>query len=317
MRYHVILNAQSGTAAGQGITPEALAALFRQAGLDAAIDDGLDRPLEERIADALNGEAEVVVSAGGDGTVTAVAAALVGSGRVLAILPLGTANLLARDLGLPLAVTDAVAQLPAMQPLTIDVGEVNGSIFLHKVVIGLIPGVAAGRERLRGKRGLWPFLGFLRYFMRRLRRARRIAVEITPEKGRRRIRRVKAVAVASNEYDEGFGRFFSRERLDRGTLTLYTLREIGVLDVLRLTAGMVVGRWRSHAALSIQPVKAVAIRSRRRRLMAMVDGEVRRLETPLAFRIRPRALAILAPRPAGASAQAPDEARSHVTGSSA
>lgn len=300
-RIHVILNARAGTA--DGLTPDALDALLQENGFDAVVDARADRPLDDRIAEALASDASVIAAAGGDGTVTAVASALIGTDRALAILPLGTANMLARDLAIPIDVPAIVAALPTYRPIAIDVGFVNGAIFLHKVVIGLIPGLAAGRERVRGS-SLAAKLGFLRYFVRRLRRARRMAVEIVTDRGRRRVHRVKAVAVASNAYDEGFGMFFSRRRLDRGHLTLYTLRDLTVGQVLRLAGGMIIGRWRAHQALTITPVSEVTIRSRRARLMAMIDGEVRGLATPLRFTLKPRALTVLAPPmpPAGGEA---------------
>ena len=108
-------------------------------------------PLAAQVAAAIDSDADVIVAAGGDGTITAVASALVGTDTALAILPLGTVNLLARDLGIPLDVNAAIAALAAMQPRKIDVGEVNGAVFLHKIVFGFVPGLAAARERLRGR----------------------------------------------------------------------------------------------------------------------------------------------------------------------
>lgn len=300
--YHIVLNANAGTAHAMGVDADSLQRLFEAHGLAATVDADSERPLAERIARALASPAGIVVAAGGDGTITALASALIGTEKSLAILPLGTVNALAKDLQMPLDLPEAVAALATGVPHRIDVGEVNGRVFLHKVVIGLIPGVAAGREHIRGSTDTFAKLGFLRYFFRRLSRARRIALAIAIGDGPVRVARVQALAVANNAYDEGLGHFFSRERLDRGKLTLYVLKHFGVADFVRLTGGMVLGRWQEDEALSVQSVESVTITSHKRLLKVMFDGEVETLKTPLAFRIRPLALPVIVPRASAALA---------------
>ena len=97
MKYSVVFNPKSGTALSLGLTPDLLEKRFRGAHLEALIDHE-DGTLEDHMERALRAEADIVVCAGGDGTVTAVAQRLVGAGKPLAVIPLGTANLLARDL---------------------------------------------------------------------------------------------------------------------------------------------------------------------------------------------------------------------------
>jgi diacylglycerol kinase family enzyme len=293
--YHVVLNANAGTANAVGVTADALQSLFDRYGLAANIDADTETPFKERAARALASPAQIIVAAGGDGTVTALAEALVGTSKTLAILPLGTVNALARDLGMPMKFEEAVASLAGAQARRIDVGEVNGRVFLHKVVVGFMPAVAAGREHLRGRADLAAKIGFLRYFFRRLARARRMAVSIDPSDGEARVERVQAIAVASNDYDEAFGHFFSRQRLDGGSLTLYVLKHLTFADLVRLTSGMFLGRWREDEALTIQSVRSVTINSHKTFLKVMLDGEVETLQTPLTFRIKPLALSVLTP----------------------
>lgn len=105
--YHIIFNPNAGTALSSGITTESLRAAFQEAGLQFEIDDEEDTLLSDRTARALTGPADVVVAAGGDGTVLSVAEGLAGSDKILAILPLGTLNGLVRDLQLPLDLSRA------------------------------------------------------------------------------------------------------------------------------------------------------------------------------------------------------------------
>jgi diacylglycerol kinase family enzyme len=306
-RYHIVFNPKSGAAMALALTPERLSASFAANGYEATLDADDSAPFAARIERAVHSDADVVVSAGGDGTATALAEALTGTGKALAVLPLGTANLLARDLSLPLDLEATVAALGDMQPRLIDVGEVNGRIFLHKVVVGLIPSIAAGRERIRSRQDLPALIGFFRYLVRRFTRARRIALSIAPAEQQPQVRRVQAIAVANNAYSEGFGRVFSRSRLDAGTLTLYTHSHLTLGDALRLSAEMIAGRWQGDEALTIESVTAASIRARRSTLQVMIDGEVEMMTTPLDFRIRPLALTVLAPVPVVVDAEA-DEA---------
>lgn len=302
--HYVILNANAGTAHALGVDEASLAALFAENGIEAVIDARSEVPLDVRIADAKASGAPTIVAAGGDGTITALASALVDTDRNLAILPLGTVNALAKDLHVPLDLASAVAALVTGETHRIDVGEVNGRIFLHKVVLGVIPGLAAGREHIRGRHDTVAKIALLRYFFRRLSRARRIAVVIDPGDGERRIERVQAMAVASNSYDEGVGQFFSRKSLDRGTLTLYVLRHLNTGDFFRLTASMLLGRWRNDPALSMEPVQSVTINTRKDLIKVMFDGEVETMHTPLQFSIRPKALSVIVPAEVTAAAAA-------------
>ncbi|WP_127145796.1 diacylglycerol/lipid kinase family protein [Pelagibacterium montanilacus] len=293
-KYHVLLNVNSGTAQALGLTGETVSEMFEAQGITATVDADPDTDFDERVARAVASDADTVVAAGGDGTITALAAALLGTGKSLAILPLGTANLLAKDLHIPFDPEQWVASLREMEPTAIDVCEVNGHVFLHKAVAGMIPELAAGRERIRGG-GLGAVLGFLRYAARRTSRARRLALEITAEDGQSHVERVQSIAVASNAYDEGLGRFFAKAHLDEGFLTVYIVKHLNLGDMLRLTARMLSGRWRDDESLRIEQVQSLTIRSKKPRLQMMIDGEVMSMPTPLQFSLRPRALPILAP----------------------
>src|SRR3569623_365924 len=241
VRHHVIFNTKSGTALRLDLDFEALANAFAQAGLDAEIDGSAD-DLAVKIDRARQSTAEVVVCAGGDGTFTAIARELGVAGKTLALLPLGTANLLARDLSMPLALDLALTALAQAAPIEIDAGEVNGRLFLHKVVVGVVPAIAAAREKVRGG-GTLALLRFAQYFVKRLANAHRTAAAITSRDTVDRVERVHAIAVANNAYDQGWGKIFKRSSLTDGALTLYVLKRLALRDVVRLGTEMLAGRW--------------------------------------------------------------------------
>ena len=302
-----MLNATSGTALAGGISAEQLVKRFADLGHQVSIDADSSRPFAQRLQTARNSPAPVLVAAGGDGTATALAEVAAETGKRLAVLPLGTANLLARDLRLPLALDPWFAGLDGMVEEDVDVGEVNGQLFLHKVVIGAVPGIAAVREKIRGNATWGARLAFASHFVRKLNNVRRFAVEITPEGGSPYIHRVHSIAVVNNDYDEGIGKVFHRSRLDAGFLSLYIIHSLSFANALRLSVEMLLGSWRQDQVLEVENVETVTIRTRRRRVRVMIDGEVRLFDGPLTFRIRPRALKVLAGPPTAVAAQVAEQ----------
>lgn len=292
-RYHIIFNPNAGTALTTGITTAVLTEHFTKAGLTFDIDDDDDEPLAGRVEHALKGPAEVIVAAGGDGTVLAVAEALLGTDKTLAVLPLGTMNGLARDLQLALDIPTAIAQLPTLVTRTIDVAEVNGRPFLHNVIIGLIPNIAVGREWVRGQ-GWLGKLNFVRHSLRHIARAKRVALALAVDRGPQRIEMVQTLVVANNSYDQRFGAFMSRRRLDRGTLTTYFIRTFKLNDMLRLALEMFTGRWRDDEVVEFEKVRQLTVATKRPRVLCTLDGEIVWLDSPMYFAVQPKSLTVLA-----------------------
>ncbi len=294
-RYHIIFNPTAGTALTTGLTTAALSDMFTSAGLSFDIDDDDSEPLADRIARAISGPADVIVAGGGDGTVLAVAEGLLGSEKVLAILPLGTLNGLARDLELPLDVPTAIQRLPELEPRAVDVAEVNGRPFLHNVIIGLVPGIGVGREKIRGT-GFGGKVRFTLFMLRRLARARRIALALQLNgTDNVRVERLQTLVVVNNSYDQRFGRFMARRRLDRGRLTAYLIRNLRVNDAIRLAFQMAMGTWGGDKVIEYEKVQQLTVMSKKSRLSVSMDGDVLSLETPLHFTVRPKSLNVLAP----------------------
>src|SRR4051794_37510526 len=112
--------------------------------------------------------AALVVAGGGDGTINAVASALVGTEARLGVLPLGTLNHFAKDLGIPLALEEAVRTVFTGRPQAVDVGEVNGRLFLNNSSLGIYPRIVRLREahRRQGVRKWIAFVKALAYVLR-------------------------------------------------------------------------------------------------------------------------------------------------------
>src|SRR5688572_801587 len=152
-----------------------LEALFADRGVE--VDSRLVEPETLALAFAEAAEAgglDAVVAAGGDGTISAAAAALAGSDRPLGVVPLGTLNHFARDAGLPADPGDAVAAIAGGATRLVDVAEVNGIVFVNNSALGLYPMMVRGREAQQRRFGrskrlamLIASLRALRHFSRR------------------------------------------------------------------------------------------------------------------------------------------------------
>lgn len=305
MRIAVIVNPNAGGLIG-GAGAETLEDRFADAGIDAVIAPDGGRPLEERIAAAAASGVDAVVVAGGDGTIASAAQALAGTETAFGILPLGTMNMLARDIGIPLDLAAAVAALAEGTVKAIDVGEVNGHVFLCNSVLGLASRLGVRRERARGRLGLAVAWRMALVAWRAARRYPAMTVELEIGGERRRLR-TRSIAVVDNDYGEAPGRLLSRPRLDSGELVLYVTEKMTPWRFVALAFGVLVGRWRGRPGLTRITATEFTIHSRRKLLRVMNDGESVLLAPPLAYRIRPGALKVIVPReamPAGAEAPA-------------
>jgi diacylglycerol kinase family enzyme len=236
----------------------------------------------------------VVAAGGGDGTVSAVAAALVDSDAVLGVLPLGTLNHFAKDMRIPLDLEHAVSTLFTGAEVPIDVGEVNGRIFLNNSSIGFYPQIVREREQQQ-RLGDPKWLAFAHAVAHVARHG--ITLHVRFDDGRKGAHPIETpfVFVGNNPYNVTGLEIGTRARLDCGTLWLCAAPHASRAKLLRLALGALVG-WVDTAALIRSEVKTVHIHARRSYLLVARDGEVDVMQTPLHYRVRPQALRVLVPR---------------------
>jgi diacylglycerol kinase family enzyme len=238
----------------------------------------------------------VIIAAGGDGTVNAVVQALASTGAPLGILPLGTLNHFARDLGLPFDIPGAVAVIAAGNTTAVDVAEVNNRIFVNNSSIGLYPDMVRDRERQRRQTRRAKWLAMALAFVRTLRRPPMRRLTIEAENWVRPLRTPLAF-IGNNVYETKFPTLGRRATLTGGVLCLLIAKAERPFDIIRLLLRAAFGRLDQARDFEQHHLQALAIRSRHRRLLVALDGEVAILTTPLAYRIRPRDLRVFVPRP--------------------
>ncbi|MYN02028.1 sphingosine kinase [Pseudoduganella sp. DS3] len=292
----VIVNA----GAGAGYEPGWQATLvqrFADHGLQAEVTLAVDaNHMLESARAALAAGARVVVAGGGDGTINAVASVVLDSGAVFGVLPMGTLNHFARDLGLPPQLDAAIATLAAGHVTRIDVGEVNGRIFLNNSSLGLYPDIVRDRQRQQRRlgRGKWTAFGWAT--LAALRRFPFLSVRLAVGDADH-ARRTPFVFIGNNEYQmEGFN-IGERARINGGMLSVYVAQRPTRFGLLKLALRALFGRLRQAREFDVFQAREMTIETRHRRLRVATDGEVTVMAPPLRYRIRPAALSVIVPRP--------------------
>lgn len=290
----VLVNAKSGPE-GTRTDEAAIAAAFAARGMAADVillEPGGD--IAARVDQLVADGATRIVAGGGDGTVNAVAARLLDSDTVLGVLPLGTLNHFARDLGIPFELDAAVAIMAVDHVARVDVGQVDDAIFLNNSSMGLYPRMVADREHARKRLGLgkWPALA--RATWHALRHPSTFQAVVCVD-DKQLERRTPFIFVGNNAYVlEGFG-IGQRTRLDAGLLSLYVLRPKSTLGLVWLGVRALFGIGSHADDFDAFQAGDFRIESAHPSIDVAMDGEVRRLHTPVHYRIRPRALRVLVP----------------------
>jgi diacylglycerol kinase family enzyme len=284
--------------AGHGHDDQAAADLrakLADAKLDAELV--LAKDGEQMIATArraLEEGARLVAAGGGDGTINAVASVMAGSGVHFGVLPLGTLNHFAKDLGIPLELDDAVRNLALGVPRQVDVGEVNGRIFLNNSSLGLYPDIVHDREKQQRRlgRGKWP--AALWATLAALRRYPFLSMRLTV-KGETLARRTPFVFIGNNRYTMQGLSIGERDHLDDGLLSLYVAQHPTRLGLLRFAVDAMRGKLGSERDFDVLEADGFEIDTHHGKLRVATDGEVTEMHPPLRYRVRPGALTVLVP----------------------
>jgi len=240
--------------------------------------------------------ADRLVSVGGDGTLRSVAEAALRTGLTLGLVPMGTMNLLAKDLGIPLDVNDAIAIAAGDNTTTIDAGRVNDVLFLHSSVLGIVPRLGRWRERLRRSSSVQESATNLARIARVLGTIEPARLSVDLGNGRERVETF-ALAIAVGRVAMMPPEPLRRPILDAGHLALYLSHHEGRAGLLTLLTELGVGLWGIDAQVEVTTAERFIVTGAERRILVSNDGEVRRFDAPLRYDILPRALRVHVPPP--------------------
>lgn len=277
--------ARRGTMALDGIRDR-----FTAGGLDVTVEPFSALPELARDIVRLRQQADCIVICGGDGTVSSGAMAVMESGLPMGILPMGTANDLARTLGLPMDLMEAVDLIVGGYERRIDLGSVNGHAFFNVASVGLSTELAQGlRPELKRR---WGRLGYAIAASQVLVKARPFTAWITEKGDTVRVRTFQ-IAVGNGRHYGGGNVVEASAAIDDGYLDLYSLE---MRNVWKLALMLRSFRSGTHGAWNeVRTARCVQFDVRTRRPQPInTDGEIV-TATPATFRVHPEAIAVYAP----------------------
>lgn len=298
----VILNARAGSSESSATTGDLkskIIELFGAAGLHPELIAVAGKDISAAAKKAVAGGEDVIIAAGGDGTISAVAAELADSGKHLGVLPLGTLNHFARDLHIPLDLEGAVRTIVERHAVTVDVAEVNGRVFVNNSSLGIYPQIVHRRKAHQTRLGVGKWPAFVWAALIAFRRFPFLKLQIALE-GQTLQRKSAFLFIGNNEYEIAGFRVGARQCVNSGKLWLYLAHRVGRWGSIRLAIRALLGHLSQEKDFEAYCVDEVSIETQRRSLLVAADGEVRRMDSPLHYRSRPGALRVIVPRnPAG------------------
>lgn len=301
MNITLVLNRKAGTL--RGTDPDAVAAaiadIFRAEGHNVTIVVRSGEAAIQAITGACGVRScDAVVVGGGDGTISAAAGIAAENGTTLGVLPLGTMNLFARSLGIPLELTAAAKALATADVVAVDIGVVNDRHFIHHVTLGLHPRLIRARERLRYGSRLGKIWASFQAWWIVLRQPQLMSVRLGMN-GQTYERRTAALLVTNNPLGEGHLPY--ADDLRQGRLGVYVAKAWRWPDLLQLTAQIAFGAISGTPLLESWSAEKIEI-ALARPTTASVDGELATLRFPLALGVSKRGLTVLRPKPTTTSA---------------
>ena len=244
-------------------------------------------------ARALGEHRRPVVAGGGDGTVNAVAGKLVGTDTPLGVLPMGTLNHFAKDAGIPLNLAAAVNNLFTGQVTRVDVGEVNGRVFVNNSGVGFYPHFVRQREE-QEKHGHVKRVAFMLALRAVVRRYFRLRIKVRMDQADALEHVTPFLFVGNNRYQTSGLHIGTRSRLDSGRLWVCTAPTLGRRHVMPSAMRTFVGG-ATDQELSAFDAQEFWVEPGTARVNVSTDGEVSIMDAPLQYRIRPRALGVVVP----------------------
>ena len=296
----VIVNASAG-GGHESALAEQLRELFGQHGMSVEVSCAHSgEELTELARRAMRSKPSILVAGGGDGTLSALADAVRGTDTAFGVLPLGTFNHFAKDLGIPVDLAKAVEVIARGERTAVDVGELNGACFLNNASLGIYPVIVRRREFQQRALGRRKFSAMIWAIWSVLRQSPFMRLRVELDGGESHAWRAPFIFVGNNIYKmEGFD-IGTRERLDCGELSIYSTPRGSRWGLVKLALHALFGRLEQSKDFVGTVARELRVESRRPRLRVAADGEVRLLQTPLEFRIVPRSLLVMTPKPEAA-----------------
>ena len=293
-RVTVLLNRGGGAVRDDPHIVDKVTDALRKAGIEGEIElaSGGDCAIRCR-AVAERGD-ELLIIGGGDGTISTAASALMDTNTLLGILPLGTLNHFSRDLHIPQKLEEAAALIGRRSERRVDVGEMNDRVFINNSAIGLYPLMVVDRDQQRQRLGRRKSLAMIIASLRMLARFnhQRLTLTVNDEKARVD---TPLLFVGNNDYRIDLSAPGQRDSIEEGKLSVLVMRKKTRRGFVAASVRALAGRRRPDDMARIEDVGRLRVESTRSMLAVSLDGEVVRVAPPLNYKIRKKALRVIAP----------------------
>jgi diacylglycerol kinase family enzyme len=293
-RYHVFINKEAGSVGDTHQQAHDITDEFRRVGVEANVVGVEPQCLPDAMREAWKHGTDAIVIAGGDGTVNCAAGVAIECNIVLGVLPMGTFNHFAKALGMPDDLSGAVRFLAQADVTEIDVGEVNGRVFVNNASIGVYPKMVGEREDIRRRRG-WG-------------KVRAAAVAIVDTMRRLPVHRLRLTVddspaidittpllfIGNGLFDELGERVGQRSSLSDHRLGAYAIATSSRWRLITNAVRARVGGIDAATQMRHRAGETMVVDSDDQLVEIALDGEPTDLRVPLRFRSRPGALHVLA-----------------------
>jgi diacylglycerol kinase family enzyme len=295
---HVVINKNSGTVLRLGeervsnIIREKLGARLHSLRLlePSQMCEVLEKLVRSKSGDILIG--------GGDGSATCAAEILQDSSEThLGVLPLGTMNFLAQDLGSAPTFEESMERFQGFYSDTIDIGVVNDRLFLCNAVVGLVPESAVAREEIRETGALEAMARLITTITRGMGGSVEQQLSLQQDGEDRPIAlKTTSLIISNNRFiqrPEDMSARFARDTLKDGHLAVYSAAPKDIIDGLRLLMKMWQGQWQEDETVVSFETSSLIVNSEEKETLVSLDGEPVSLQSPLKFKLKRQALPVL------------------------
>lgn len=295
----VILNKKSGTLSelwSDDFEQELLGALKANGWApELHLTDGSD--IDSIVEHAIESRCDAIIAGGGDGTTTSIASQLRNTEIPLGILPCGTLNLAARDLGTPLDPLEAVKSLHPQRYRNIDVLEVNGQTCLCLTILGVYPELLHQAEEFHGRKWWIKFCKLSGQLATAYFRSPRFRIKIEKNSGETKDVSTRLLLIVPGEYEDEFGFIPRREGLSSGKCRLYVSKHQSRWSNLKMAFRFLTGHTKQDPDMLVESADSVEISVKgKSSAKVSLDGELLELKLPARFDLKRHELRVLVPQ---------------------
>ncbi|MDH0657275.1 diacylglycerol kinase family protein [Acinetobacter johnsonii] len=236
----------------------------------------------------------VVVAAGGDGTLNAVASKLMGTDIPMGILPLGTFNYVARVLNIPLDLLDAAKTISEGQPRSVHVAQLNQHIYLNNASLGLYPLFIQKREQFNKHFGRFPLHAYTSALDVLIRDRKELKLEVEVD-GQRYPVKTPLIFFGNNQLQLAEMKLRIAEAAEAGKVAGVVVAKSDKRTLFKTLWQLIKGNLDQASDVYSFAADEVIVHSKRNKLTVAVDGEIVTMTPPLKITVRKHALNIMVP----------------------